>query len=277
MLSHRLVIVVGAVVVVALGTIAPAQAATVTFSGTLRSLSDPGQITGYDSKNLANATFRGSYTFDPSTPNTFYSTRIDNYNPPPANLTPDQYPSGRYVQPVQKFMVQIGAATIDLPIGPETAFSRQFENSATDSLTVSNLVRGETGTGDGYRVFLAVADSTGQSLSSVSSDAESTSLPTWDRSYFQVFSPTSQCGAANCIFAEGILTSLVGHSSHPETSESEQSTTKFTAKFAPELLPLKHSLKTSGVSVPESTSIVALLGLGILGVTAFLKQRYSSI
>jgi hypothetical protein len=269
MLSHRFVNLVSTVAAL-LGTIAPAQAATINFTGTLNSLSDPGQITGYSSKNLTNATFTGSYSFDPATPNTFYSTSINNYNPPPANLTPEQYLSGRYVQPVQKFTVKIGNATIDLPTGEETTFSRQFENSDTDSITVSNLF-GATGTEDGYRVFLNLTDSTGRSLSSVSSDAELTSVALWDSSYFQLFRTGSACDGevpVDCLFAEGVLTSLT--TSNSELSAAQFSAARLVSEISPDL-----SSPAPKTSVPEPTAIAALVGLGILSVTQRLKRRSS--
>jgi PEP-CTERM motif len=264
LLRHRLVNCVGTVVGV-LGMIAPAQAATINFTGTLTSLSDPGKVTGYDSDNLTNAAFTGTYTFDPTTPNTFYSTSLDNYNPSPANLTPEQYPSGRYVQPVENFTVKIGAVTIDLPTGEGTAFSRQLENRDTDSLTVSTLVKGATSTRDSYRVFFNLADSTGRSLSSVASDAELASLPQWDSSYFQLFRTGSACNQAalaDCLFAEGVLTSFI----NGDRSESPPFTTGVTSE-------LSLSLPDHKTSVPEPTSIAAMLGLGLLGLMQRLKRR----
>ncbi|MGV0029127.1 hypothetical protein [Phormidesmis priestleyi] len=267
MLSHRFVSFVGTVAAL-LGTIVPAQAATINFTGTLSALSDPGEVTGYNPEDLRNATFTGSYSFDPATPNTFYSTSIDNYNPSPANLTPEQYPSGRYVQPVQKFTVKIGNATIDLPTGEETAFSRQFENSDIDSITVSNLVRGAVGTEDGYKVFLNLTDSTGRSLSSVSSDAELTSVAQWDSSYFQLFRTGSACDGAvpaDCLFAEGVLTSFTNSDAE---SATQFSATRFVSKLSSN--SLSPAPKTS---VPEPTSIAVILGLGILSVTQRLRRR----
>lgn len=262
MLSHHLVKLVSAVAVV-FGVVVPAQSATIDFTGTLTTLSDPGNVTGYNPKDLTNATFSGSYTFDPATPNTFYSTSFDFYNPPPANLTPEQFPSGRYVQPVEKFAVNIGETTIDLPRGEGTAFSRQFDKGDTDAITVSTLVRGASAR-DGYRVFLSLADSKGRSLSSVSSNAESTSLAQWDSSYFQLFRTGSACDQAvpaDCLFAEGVLTSL---------TDRERPAQSFTTRFVSESPDPLSDRKTA---VPEPTSIATLLGLGMLGAVHRLKRR----
>ncbi|KAM3099736.1 PEP-CTERM sorting domain-containing protein [Phormidesmis sp. 146-12] len=263
-MSHRLVNLASTVAVV-LGLVVPAQAATIDFTGTLTTLSDPGNVTGYDPKDLRNAIFAGSYTFDPTTPNSFYSTSLDFYNPPSANLPPEQFPSGRYVQPVEKFAVNIGNTTIDLPSGEGTAFSRQFENSDTDSITVSTLVKGAAAR-EGYKVFLSLADSTGRSLSSVSSNAESTSVPQWDSSYFQLFRTGSECDQtvpADCLFAEGVLTSL----SDRNASTAQRFTTRLTSDLADTPLSERRT------PVPEPASIATILGLGILGAARRFKQR----
>jgi hypothetical protein len=163
---------------IALGPAGAAQAVTIQFKGSLLDLTDGDNLTGFQSNNLQNATFTGTYTFDRS-PSLFQG----------AAGQADGLGSARYAQQAmtqeEGLRIQLGKLDLRGPTGGYSSISREFVNGPPqfDEYRIQSFAaNGNTSFGGA----ISLLDSTSKALKGISPGSDPTSLEGWQRTFVQV-------------------------------------------------------------------------------------------
>jgi hypothetical protein len=194
-------VITGTLTIVSLAL--PLQAQTIRFQGKLTRLFDPQGRTGYDPQDLSNASFSGSYSFDPDTPDAFRTAvggQLEGMGGQhSARYLQRDLPSGQGMQ------VQIGQLLLTPPLGGQNFLSRQLDNGDTYDAYRVQVFAGEEQASFG--AFIGLVDETGQALQSSGPDADPISLQPWRQRFFQVYQ--SNPNGSPGILAEGVLSEWV--------------------------------------------------------------------